>query len=339
MPNLTISVVHRNPDVRSRQIQCQLRIKNESQANIRLLSIRSANAVGAQVQQVLDSGLVQYQADLKELYRQLRELLELEVKRYLAEAQSKTKPLIVSEVAGKERLRESEAASAASRVQISDSNDAESYYHQFVAGRLEAVNDPLIRLKIDSARRLEARLGYALPSSKSGSAPTDEYITDIEPGVEFIRDYVITCRRNPFEAVSYIMQFECRYALQQDGGYSPPMLGNQSFTGTVAPNASLMALLAAVFSVLGVALKVSLELTKDGPPSWAMIITAVYSAQMLVSLAAAAVTAFLFYHVYERTEFGRRVNTGVGWGSALLIGGISGLLNDKVINALEDLFG
>jgi hypothetical protein len=52
-----------------------------------------------------------------------------------------------------------------------------------------------------------------------------------------------------------------------------------------------------------------------------------------------SLTAALFYNAYEWTEFGKKLDTGAGWRSALIIGGISGLLNERVIAALQDLFG
>jgi hypothetical protein len=97
--------------------------------------------------------------------------------------------------------------------------------------------------------------------------------------------------------------------------------------------------LAAVFSVIGVSLKASLNLLKDGQPNWRTIQEAFFSGPMLVSVISAALTAVLFYNVYESTEVGKKLASGSGWRSALIIGGLSGLLNEKVVAALEGLFG
>jgi hypothetical protein len=71
MPNLDISVERQNLDGRSSEIQCKLTIRNGSETNIRLLSVRVSNAVGAEVQQVLDSDLTRAPKQLQDIYRDL----------------------------------------------------------------------------------------------------------------------------------------------------------------------------------------------------------------------------------------------------------------------------
>ena len=51
------------------------------------------------------------------------------------------------------------------------------------------------------------------------------------------------------------------------------------------------------------------------------------------------ITALFFYNVYDSTDVGRKIKVGVGWRSALIIGGLSGLLNDRVVEALRGLLG
>jgi hypothetical protein len=114
-----------------------------------------------------------------------------------------------------------------------------------------------------------------------------------------------------------------------------------SVTAPVAPHPLAMTCAAAIFAVLGLVLAASVAAAKDwenmAPISWSMLITG----PTIVDVASAILTAIFFYNLYEWTELGRRlaVVTSGGWRSALLIGGASGLLNQKVVAALQDFFG
>jgi hypothetical protein len=57
------------------------------------------------------------------------------------------------------------------------------------------------------------------------------------------------------------------------------------------------------------------------------------------AIVAAMITALFFYNVYDSTEVGRKINVGAGWRSALIIGGLSGLVNERIIAALRSLVG
>jgi hypothetical protein len=164
------------------------------------------------------------------------------------------------------------------------------------------------------------------------------YIADIEPGSEFVRDYIVKCKRKSFAVTSYAIRFDCRY-LFREKERALTYLKSQSFTGAIAPSPWKTSALAAGFSVVGVGLKTCLNLIHEGRPNRAAIVDVVYSGSMIVSLIAAVLTALLFYNVVEWTALGKKVESGAGWRTAIIIGGLSGLLNEKVVAALEDLFG
>ncbi len=51
------------------------------------------------------------------------------------------------------------------------------------------------------------------------------------------------------------------------------------------------------------------------------------------------VVALVIFNIYEQTEFGARINMGVGWRSALLIGVLAGVFTDRLIAALTVFIG
>ena len=72
------------------------------------------------------------------------------------------------------------------------------------------------------------------------------------------------------------------------------------------------------------------------------ITTPIYGVSQSINaelLIVSVITALFFYNIYDATDIGRRVNAGIGWSSALIIGGLCGLLNAKVIAALRVLLG
>jgi hypothetical protein len=75
------------------------------------------------------------------------------------------------------------------------------------------------------ARPQSAGLTAATRTQQRGnnnSDEPDEYLTDVGPGEEFTRDYIIKCPRRPFMMTSYIQHFDCRYVVQTENGWSEP---------------------------------------------------------------------------------------------------------------------
>jgi hypothetical protein len=57
------------------------------------------------------------------------------------------------------------------------------------------------------------------------------------------------------------------------------------------------------------------------------------------SVVSAAILALLFFNVYEHTSFGRQLRMNLGWRSALLIGALCGLMQERILTSLKSLLG
>jgi magnesium-transporting ATPase (P-type) len=113
---------------------------------------------------------------------------------------------------------------------------------------------------------------------------------------------------------------------------------SHSLAATISPLWITTNFIAVAFAGLGILLRTLLELAREQPTK-ELIIETIFSTQMILHFASAAITAILFYNIYEWTELGKRLNRGAGSQSAVIIGVLSGILNEKVVPALEELLG
>jgi hypothetical protein len=65
------------------------------------------------------------------------------------------------------------------------------------------------------------------------------------------------------------------------------------------------------------------------------MVSSARSGQLLVG----PVIALIFFNVYEYTSVGKDLGMSVSWRSALLIGALCGLAQDRVLAALKALIG
>jgi hypothetical protein len=338
---LFLEVDRQNIDARSSEIQCALRIRNESDGNVRLIWVRTSSTTGSSVQRVLDSTLENDRKQLDELYHELEALL---------------RPVVYRKVIRPSYRGGNPFAGITDRYyiwrgydgqpRVRYSSDAEGYRQNFVAGDTDFSDlNTVLEIKIANASRLEQRLAVG-PASVTPLSDTI-YLADIEPDSEFSRNYVIRCKRRLFATAAYAINFDIQYkvaagtpAQSTDYVTIEPLYTSKGFTPNITPNPFFINLAAILFSVFGVLLKISLDMLKNVDDlSWGVIEDMLGSGPMILSFVSAALTALFFYNIYEWTEIGRRIEGAVGWRSALIIGGMSGLLNQKVVAALEALFG
>lgn len=133
-----------------------------------------------------------------------------------------------------------------------------------------------------------------------------------------------------------------------------------SITATISPKPLILNLFAVASAVLGALLKLELDAVKaksaasasttaaipagitSHPPdvsSWSWDFLSLFQISPWSQILAAMLTALFFFNIYDSTEVGKKINVGTGWRSALLIGGLSGLMNEKVVSALQALVG
>jgi hypothetical protein len=270
----------------------------------RLIWIRTSSATGSSVQRVLDSSLENDRKQLDELYRELNTLLRPVVDRRLGRSSPDNGSLFLWLMVRFVNFWRNRFGSGW-RLNISHSSDAERYRRAFVEGDEKRNElDTVLRIKIANAEQLEQRLGVN-PASTAPSVDAG-YLADIEPQAEFSRNYVIRFKRRWFVTTSYAIGFDIQYQISAPcaDAYAraQPLYSSKSFTATVAPNPFFISLATALFSVLGVLLKTSLDMLKNVDDlSWGAIEEMLGSGPMILALISAALTAVFFYNIYEWT--------------------------------------
>jgi hypothetical protein len=137
MPTMSIAVVRLNPDARASQIQCQLKVTNESSTNVRLLSILTSSSDGAEVEPVFGSDLSKERSRHRALLGELSELLKPVLVKDVSEPRktlSSNQP-VETRISAKENTSAQDRAqfSVARKLQLSNSREAQSNFRQFLA--------------------------------------------------------------------------------------------------------------------------------------------------------------------------------------------------------------
>lgn len=111
------------------------------------------------------------------------------------------------------------------------------------------------------------------------------------------------------------------------------MLGMSIAENTqVSPYPLSLSMVAIAASLLGVLLKITLEGASNVGP---VLVGMFWSLKLFV----APIVALIFFNVYEHTSIGKDLTMPVSWRSALLIGAICGLAQDRILAALKAMIG
>jgi hypothetical protein len=101
-----------------------------------------------------------------------------------------------------------------------------------------------------------------------------------------------------------------------------------------------------VSSILGAVLRSALHSGKsaisgsiDAVPPFDLVVQQLQRQVVALDTLGGMVVALVIFNIYEQTEFGARINMGVGWRSALLIGVLAGVFTDRLIAALTVFIG
>jgi hypothetical protein len=114
----------------------------------------------------------------------------------------------------------------------------------------------------------------------------------------------------------------------------------------ISPRAFWLSCIAVVSSVLGAVLRSALHSGKsaisgsiDAVPPFDLVVQQLQRQVVALDTLGGMVVALVIFNIYEQTEFGARINMGVGWRSALLIGVLAGVFTDRLIAALTVFIG
>jgi hypothetical protein len=358
---------------RSSQFECRVEIENTSQSSLELLSVEVRMPEGVRQQKVFSRNVVDDAAEYRQICAEVGDLLLPSIQKELAK--SKGWSFSAAPVERREaRIRVMTADEAARAVQrfvgplpssavppATDPTSDTGGPSPPPQGTAASPAEPegvlkLLAFKIEQLRAIERR------SSNNHTAA----LATIMGGGKFSRTYIFDAKRRAFNSERYNVAFECSYksgAAIAGGSGVPGDLPMEARTRSstacsisfaITPKWWSMTLVAVGGALLGVALELLLpgQETSSATTSAASAASLSLAASLHMSpqqleagkaILASVITAIIFFNIYETTELGKKTEVGkriegqIGWRSALLIGSLCGLVNDKIVGALRAL--
>lgn len=325
-------------DMRSDQIAYKLTIENPHTKAIRLLSVEPRVPMGASLLEITDTSLAAANTRKAELLDELNRLLRqflwvtsstfrqswIERQREAMKEifsisgilYSYTQLIFNHQTMVTRMKREFESFAFT----VASASDARSAYKRWMDGATgyEAITS-LFDAKTEQLERVEARMDE---SDRPG-------LTSIEAGSFFTATYVIRFARRALEPRKYQVGFDASY---QHPDETAPQSGSTATSVQISPYPFSLSLVAIFSALLGVLLRTSLSGVLDPMQE---VIAQARSGQLLVG----PIVALIFFNVYEYTSLGKGLNIVLSWRSALLIGALCGIAQDRVLAALKALIG
>lgn len=324
-------------DIRSDQIAYKLTISNPDSQPVRLLAVNPRVPTDASLLEITDSSLAQANASKAELIDELTRLLRQYLwvtsspfrQQWIDQHKESIKQLfsvvgflsiyfqiIFNNASFQARMkREFDTIS----FKISSSADARSAYDKWMApsSEHEAIKT-LFDEKVKQLERVESRMDE---SERPG-------LTSIAPGGFFTATYVLKFSRRAFEPRKYQVGFDATYS-QSD---TPAQSNSIATNVQISPYPFSLSIVAVFSAILGVLLRLSVT---DSLNPFQEMVGLAQSGKLLVG----PIVAFIFFNVYEYTSVGKDFGMAVSWRSALLIGALSGIAQDRILAALKELIG
>ena len=174
----------------------------------------------------------------------------------------------------------------------------------------------------------------------------DTAIAVIEPDSYFTRSYTVTYPRRIFDPMKYTFDVDAEYSFEVDPVKTQPKsdgsntgyqgvehhVGGASAIALISPLPLVLSLFALGSSIIGAYLNSLISFNKQGE-----LIPGKLTINTLVTapIIAAPLIAFIFYNVYEYTDIGKKIQVGVGWRGAVLIGAMCGLFEERILKAMS----
>ncbi len=234
--------------------------------------------------------------------------------------------MIFDESTFKRRIKMFNVKLSKLRYKISDLNDANWAYEKWV--NILPDENPEKKLyegKLEQLKKLLKQIGEI----------ETKYLATIEPGSFYSRTYVLTFNRNSLSTKVYPISFDSTYV---DENSKQEYRANVSSSIVISPKPLALSLFAALAGIFGVSLKFCMTHIND-------VVKPIeffnYLGNSLVTAPgiAAVITSILVFNIYEFTDLGKKINTGVNWRTALTIGIFSGLLSERIVDAMKILIG
>jgi hypothetical protein len=322
---------------RTNQITFKLRVKNSSLDLVKVLSIKPKLPTGAKLVEISDSTIALAKVKQKNLLDDLNGLL----KQFL---------LVTSEEFRDDWI--SNQREGMKKV-LSFSGFAKIYYHilfgwmnfeSILISELKSIN-----YQIDSSKEakvafekwisksekhqiiaslFEAKVDQLEELESSMSQDEKEFIASIQSGESIYLTYIIEFSRGFFDPKMYRFSVDVDHQESNSGVQSSTSFSNVE----ISPKPWCLSVIAMISAALGVFLKNGQE---DSFKFDSLLTNSVIHTNMI----SASIVALIFFNIYEHTSLGKDFKMSLSWRSALLIGALTGIAQDRIIAAFTALLG
>ena len=163
---------------------------------------------------------------------------------------------------------------------------------------------------------------------------TTNFLAVIEPDSFFALTYVLRFKRNIAKSKKYNIYFECCYCEAED---NRKLISGASTNLNIAPEPSALTFVSIIGSALGLILKVSMKTTYNNAPT--KFFDELWNTTMSGEPFVCAIISFIFFNVYEHTEYSGKFKMNLNWRYALLIGVVCGILGERIIKGFQAFLG
>ena len=335
-------------DTRSNQIAYKLTVHNPSADSISILELKPNVPVGGQILDITDNDSAEAFSQRSRLIDELNNLLN----NFLwVESESFRENLVATQMQAYKSMfsfhgmlkiyasmivrkdffeRQIRSQINSFQYKITSGDDARNAYTTWLGSLTPSMKAPnhnqegirvLFRAKLTQLEAVESRLQENV---KGGSS-----LTAIEPDSNFSATYVLRFDRGLLEPKKYQVGFSVRYkSADADMVKSISVATNVQ----ISPSPLSMSTVAIVSAIFGAMLRGSLDGSVN---KFDELVRSATTGQIFLG----PIVALIFFNVYEHTSLGKELTLSISWRSALLIGALCGLGQDRILTALTALIG
>jgi hypothetical protein len=331
-------------DIRARQFACHLVLRNNTANSIDVLAVNYRLGSGVLLEKSDNTSFLdlkreydQLRADIKYLYRTLyityvdgysKEFARKYLEGIRAEFSFKNVIMVYFYVLTRGfKLYSNQMVQFLQRMDfpIASSADAQGVLKALKEKGVPVPLTDLLTAKIERMAAIEQM-------DKNFLRP--EYITQILPGEDLERVYILKAKRKLSSIVSYTAAFDVKLAWDEPPtgsgtGRHVERTMSRSASFNVTPSPITLSIFAIIFSFLGAVMS---SVVIDTPINFASLHSLV-DLEIPQKYFVAAVLAVVLYNSIEMTEFRNKVPS-FSWRSAMFIGLLCGLLSDRMLKAI-----
>jgi len=346
MPRYDITLEEQLSDARSNEVAYRLRIENLGDSPVDILTINPRIPENVELIEVKDSSSEAAKLKHKKLCSELTELLSEHVFNVSKEAREREVTIQKEHVQEiikdlntiwrayfkaltgqmQRQIERRKERSEAGKFIIDSKCDAVIALEKWFSNEDEDdARATIFRAKFSQLEELEGKLGADAGTTAIATIESDSF---------FATTYVLRFPRSGLNSRKFSFSVEVNLS---EPGSSKEQLSSASATVVISPRPYVLSGIAMLSALLGSVVKYAIgaQATNGIPEYFSNLGIHLVTSPGL----SAVILALLLFNIYEFTEFGKNIKMGVGWRSALLIGVLSGLFSDRIIEALKVLFG